>query len=156
MSHIGRPSPEYDGRTMNFTILAICAGAAFGLWALVMSLTGLRAGGVAFMLLAGTLAVVAPWYLLVRPAPFLAPGRDAWSAVLAGFAAACLNGIGMVFLPPLLDAPPAVVGTRILILNLTVVSVVAVWTVSFGGQGLTTSKIAGLGLAIAAVWLLGR
>jgi drug/metabolite transporter (DMT)-like permease len=141
---------------MNSTILTICAGAAFGVWALVMSLTGLRAGGVAFMLVAGTVAIVAPWYLLVRPEPFLAPGRDPWSAVLVGLAAACLNGIGMIFLPPLLDAPPAVVGTRMLILNVTVVSIVAVWTVSFGGQGLTTSKIAGLLLAVAAVWLLGR
>jgi drug/metabolite transporter (DMT)-like permease len=114
------------------------------------------AGGIAFALVAGTGAVIAPWYLLVRPGPFLAPGRDPWIALAAGLGAACLNGIGMIFLPALLDAPPAVVGTRMLILNVTVVGVVAVWSVGFRGQSLTPSKIAGVLLAIAAVWLLGR
>lgn len=141
---------------MNSTIPAICAGAAFALWSLLMSLTGLRAGAVVFMLLAGTFAVTAPWYLLIRPGPFLAPGRDPWIAIVAGLGAACLNGIGMVFLPSLLDAPPGVVGTRMLILNVAVVGVVAVWSVSFGGHTLTPSKIGGVVLAIAAVWLLGR
>jgi drug/metabolite transporter (DMT)-like permease len=121
-----------------------------------MSLTGLRAGGVAFALIAGTLLVVTPWFLLVRPEPWLAPGRDAWIAIVAGLGAACLNGIGMVFLPRLLDAAPAIVGTRMLILNVTVVSIVSVWSIAFGGQTLTPAKVAGLLLAIAAVFLLGR
>ncbi len=141
---------------MNTTILAICAGAAFGLWSLVMSLTGLRGGGVAFVLLAGTLLVTAPWFLLVRPEPFLAAGRSAPIAVFVGLAAACLNGIGMVLLPPLLEAPPAAVGTRILILNLTVVGVTALWSVTFGGHSLSVSKVSGMLLAILAVWLLSR
>jgi len=121
-----------------------------------MSLTGLRAGGVAFMLIAGTMLVITPWFLLARPEPWLAPGRDAWVAIVAGLGAACLNGIGMVFLPRLLDATPVIVGTRMLILNVTVVSIVSVWSVAFGGQSLTASKIAGLLLAVAAVLLLGR
>jgi len=141
---------------MHPTLVAICAGAAFGSWALVMSLTGLRAGGVAFALLAGTVLVVAPWFLMARPEPWLAPGRDAWIAIVAGLGAACLNGIGMVFLPRLLDATPAIVGTRMLILNVTVVSIVSVWSIAFGGQTLTPAKIAGLLLAVAAVWLPGR
>jgi hypothetical protein len=138
------------------TLLAVLAGASFGLWSLVMSLTGLRAGGVAFMLLAGTFAVTAPWFLLVRPGPFVAPGHQAWVALAAGLGAACLNGIGMICLPALLDAPPGVVGTRMLVLNLTVVGVVAAWTVAFGEQALTWSKMVGIALAIIAVWLLGR
>jgi hypothetical protein len=109
-----------------------------------MSLTGLRAGGVAFALIAGTLLVVTPWFLLVRPEPWLAPGRDAWIAIV------------MVFRPRLLDAAPAIVGTRMLILNVTVVSIVSVWSIAFGGQTLTPAKVAGLLLAIAAVFLLGR
>ncbi len=141
---------------MNATLLAVCAGAAFGSWSLVMSLTGLRAGGVAFALVAGTLLVVTPWFLLVRPEPWVAPGRDISIAVVVGLGAACLNGIGMVFLPRLLDAAPAIVGTRMLILNVTVVSIVAAWSIAFGGQTLTASKSAGVLLAIAAVWLLGR
>lgn len=141
---------------MHPTLLAICAGAAFGSWALLMSLTGLRAGGVAFALVAGTLLVVTPWFLLARPEPWIAPARDPWIALAAGLGAACLNGIGMVFLPPLLDASPAIVGTRMLILNVTVVSIVSVWSIAFGGQTLTTTKIAGVVLAIAAIWLLGR
>lgn len=141
---------------MHPTLVAVCAGAAFGSWALVMSLTGLRAGGVAFALVAGTLLMVTPWFLFVRPEPWLAPGRDAWIAAVAGLGAACLNGIGMVFLPRLLDAAPAIVGTRMLILNVTVVSIVSVWSIAFGGQTLSPSKMAGVLLAIAAVWLLGR
>ncbi len=141
---------------MNPTLLAILAGLAFGSWSLFMSLTGLRAGGVAFGLLAGTFAVTVPWFLLVRTDPFVAPGRDPWIAAIAGFGAACLNGIGMVVLPRLLDAAPAIVGTRMLILNVTVVTVVCVWNVSFGGQALTPSKIAGMAFAVAAVWMLGR
>ncbi len=141
--------------TMRATILAICAGAAFGLWSLVMSLTGLRGGGLAFVYLAATTLVITPWFLL-RPEPWIAPGRPAWIAVAAGLGAASLNGVGMVLLPTLLDAPPAVVGTRMLILNMTVVSLVAVWSVSFGWETLTGSKIAGLVLAVVAVWLLGR
>lgn len=121
-----------------------------------MSLTGLRAGGVAFALVAGTLLVITPWFLLVRPDPWLAPGRDAWIAIVAGLGAACLNGIGMVLLPRLLDAGPAIVGTRMLILNVSIVSIIAVWSIVFGGQTLSPSKIAGALLAIAAVWLLGR
>ncbi len=92
---------------MNPTVLAICAGAAFGSWSLLMSLTGLRAGGVAFALVAGTVLVVTPWFLLASPGPWLAPGRAAGLAIAAGIGAACLNGIGMVFLPRLLDAAPA-------------------------------------------------
>ncbi len=141
---------------MNSTFLAICAGLAFGSWSLFMSLTGLRAGGVVFGLLAGTFLVTAPWFLFVRTGPFIAAGRDPWMATLAGIGAACLNGIGMVVLPYLLDAPPVVVGTRMLILNVTVVTVVCIWNVSFGGQALTPSKIAGMAFAVAAVWLLGR
>jgi drug/metabolite transporter (DMT)-like permease len=121
-----------------------------------MSLTGLRAGGVAFALVAGTLLVVTPWFVVVRPEPWLAPGRDVGVAIVAGIGAACLNGIGMVFLPRLLEAAPATVGTRMLILNVTVVSVVAVWSIAFGGQTLTSSKVAGLALAGLAVYLLGR
>jgi hypothetical protein len=138
------------------TFLAILAGASFGLWSLVMSLTGLRAGGVTFMLLAGTFAVTAPWFLLVRPEPYFAPGRDPWVALAAGLGAACLNGVGMICLPLLLDARPDIVGTRMLIVNVTVVGIVAVWTIAFGEQALTTSKIAGIALAVIAVWLLGR
>jgi hypothetical protein len=138
------------------TLLAIVAGAAFGSWSLVMSLTGLRAGGVAFMLLGGTFAVTAPWFLLIRPSPFFAQGRDPWIALLAGLGAAALNGIGMICLPTLLEARPHIVGTRILILNLTVVGVVSAWTIAFGEQALTPSKIAGIALAVVAVWLLGR
>ncbi len=141
---------------MNSTLLAICAGAAFGSWSLFMSLTGLRSGGVAFALIAGTLLVVTPWFLIARPEPWLAPGRDMGPAVVAGLGAACLNGVGMVFLPRLLDAAPATVGTRMLILNLTVVSIVSVWSLAFGAQTLTVSKVAGLVLAVAAVVLLGR
>jgi hypothetical protein len=141
---------------MTSTIPAICAGAAFGLWSLLMSLTGLRGGGVVFALVAGTILVTTPWFLLVRAEPWLAPGRDPWIAIAAGIGAACLNGIGMVFLPHLIDAPPAVVGTRMLILNLTVASVVTVWSASFSAQALTPSRLAGLVLAVAAVWLLGR
>lgn len=141
---------------MLMTLLAALAGASFGLWALIMSLTGLRAGGVAFMLLAGTFAVTGPWFLLVRPGPFLSPGRDAWVALAAGLGAACLNGVGMICLPSLLDAPPEVVGTRMLVVNLTVVGVVAGWTIAFGEQALTWSKMLGVALAIIAVWLLGR
>ena len=141
---------------MNSTLLAICAGAAFGSWSLLMSLTGLRAGGVAFALVAGTLLVVTPWFLLVRPDPWVAPGRDAGIAIVAGLGAASLNGIGMIVLPRLLDAAPAIVGTRMLILNVTVVSIVAAWSLAFGGQTLTTSKVAGLVLAVGAVVLLGR
>lgn len=141
---------------MHPTLVAVCAGAAFGSWALIMSLTGLRAGGVAFALVAGTLLMVTPWFLFVRPEPWLAPGRDAWIAAVAGLGAGCLNGIGMVFLPRLLDAAPAIVGTRMLILNVTVVSIVSVWSIAFGGQTLSPSKMAGVLLAIAAVWLLGR
>ncbi len=141
---------------MSSTFLAICAGLAFGSWSLFMSLTGLRAGGVAFALLAGTFAVTVPWFLFVRADPFVAAGRDPWLAAIAGIAAACLNGIGMVVLPHLLDAPPAVVGTRMLILNVTVVTVVCIWNVSAGGQALTPSKIAGMAFAVAAVWMLGR
>ncbi len=141
---------------MNPTLLAICAGAAFGSWSLLMSLTGLRAGGVAFALVAGTILVVSPWFLIARPEPWLAPGRAAGLAIAAGVAAACLNGVGMVFLPRLLDAAPAVVGTRMLILNLTVVSIVAAWSLAFGWQALSASKVAGLVLAVVAVYLLGR
>jgi hypothetical protein len=141
---------------MNLTLLAIFAGAAFGLWSLLMSLTGLRAGGVVFMLLAGTILVTVPWFLLVRPGPWLDAGRDPRTAVAAGLGAACVNGIGMVLLPPLLDGPPGLVGTRVLVLNVAVVSVVAAWTISFGGEGLTASKVVGVVFAIAAVWLLGR
>jgi len=141
---------------MHPTLVAICAGAAFGSWSLLMSLTGLRAGGVAFALIAGTLLVVTPWFLLVRPEPWLAPGRDMWIAIVAGLGAACVNGIGMVFLPRLLDAAPAIVGTRMPILNVTVVSIVSVWSIAFGGQSLTPAKIVGLLLAVAAVFLLGR
>jgi drug/metabolite transporter (DMT)-like permease len=136
--------------------MAICAGAAFGSWSLLMSLTGLRSGGVAFALVAGTLLVVTPWFLLANSEPWLAPARDARFAILAGVGAACLNGVGMVFLPRLLDAPPAAVGTRMLILNVTVVSVIAIWSVAFGGQTLSASKLAGLLLAVAAIALLGR
>jgi len=121
-----------------------------------MSLTGLRAGGVAFVLTAGTMLIITPWFLMIRPEPWLAPGRDAWVAVVAGLGAACLNGIGMVVLPRLLDATPAIVGMRMLILNVTVVSIVSVWSIAFGGQTLTPAKIAGLVLAVAAVLLLGR
>jgi drug/metabolite transporter (DMT)-like permease len=121
-----------------------------------MSLTGLRGGGVAFMLLAGTLLVTAPWFLLIRPEPFLAAGRSAPIAILVGLGAACLNGIGMILLAPLLEAAPAAVGTRILILNLTVVGVTALWSVTFGGHSLSVSKVAGMLLAILAVWLLSR
>ncbi len=138
------------------TFLSILAGASFGLWSLLMSLTGLRAGGVAFALLAGTFALTAPWFLLVRPEPFVAPGRDAWIAAVAGFGAACLNGLGMICLPAILDAPADVVGTRMLILNLTVVGIVSAWTIAFGEQALTPSKVVGIVLAVAAVWLLGR
>ncbi len=141
---------------MNSTLLAILAGVSFGSWSLFLSLTGLRAGGVAFMLLAGTFLVTAPWFLLVRTYPFVAAGHDPWMATIGGLGAACLNGIGMVLLPPLLDAAPAVVGTRMLILNVTVVTVICAWNVSFGGQALTPSKIAGMALAVAAVWMLGR
>ena len=138
------------------TLLAILAGASFGLWSLVMSLTGLRAGGIAFMLLAGTLAVTGPWFLLIRPGPFLAAGHDTRAALAAGFCAACLNGVGMICLPALLDAAPEVVGTRMLVLNLAVVGVVAGWTIAFGEQALTWSKMLGIALAVIAVWLLGR
>lgn len=156
---VSGPSSAVGGiilRSMNTTLLAVCAGAAFGSWSLVMSLTGLRAGGVAFALVAGTVLVVTPWFLLVRPEPWLAPGRDAGIAIVAGLGAACLNGIGMIFLPRLLDAAPAIVGTRMLILNLTVVSIIAMWSIAFGGQTLTVSKIGGLVLAVVAVLLLGR
>jgi hypothetical protein len=132
------------------------AGVAFALWSLIMSLSGLRSGGIAMMLIAGTFAVTAPWYLVVRPAPFLMPGRSVVVAVVVGLGAACLNGLGMIFLPPLLDAPPGVVGTRILILNVTVVGVTAIWSITFGGQALTASKILGVLLAVGAVWLLSR
>ncbi len=141
---------------MNSTLLAILAGVSFGSWSLFMSLTGLRAGGVAFMLLAGTFLVTAPWFLLVRTYPFVAAGHDPWMATIGGLGAACLNGIGMVLLPPLLEAPPAIVGTRILIINLTVVFVSAVWSISFDGQTLNVSKIAGVVMAVVAVWLLSR
>ncbi len=141
---------------MNPTIPAICAGAAFALWSLVMSLSGLKSGGIAMMLLAGTFVVTAPWFFLIRPEPFLADGHSRMTALIVGLGAACLNGIGMVLLPALLDAPPAVVGMRILILNVTVVSVTALWTIAFGGQALPPAKLAGVALAIAAVWLLSR
>jgi hypothetical protein len=141
---------------MKATLLAIGAGASFGLWSLIMSLTGLRAGGIAMLLIAGTFAVTAPWYLLIRPEPLLMTGRSATAALLVGLGAACLNGLGMIFLPPLLDAPPAVVGTRILIMNLTIVTVAAAWSILYGGQALTASKVVGVGLAVAAVWLLSR
>lgn len=141
---------------MNTTLLAIGAGAAFGLWSLIMSVSGLRSGGVAMMLIAGTLLVTAPWFLWFRPEPFFIAGRDHASALVIGLGAACLNGIGMICLPPLLHAPPGVVGTRILILNLTVVSVTAGWNIAFGGQGLTTAKVVGIAMAIVAVWLLGK
>lgn len=141
---------------MSPTFLAICAGAAFALWSLIMSLSGLRAGGIAMILLAGTFMVTAPWFLLIRPEPFVAAGRSPATALLIGLGAAALNGIGMVCLPPLLSAPPGVVGTRILILNITVVGVTAMWSVVFGGQGLTLARIAGVALAVVAVWLLGR
>ncbi len=143
-------------RPMNPTLAAIGAGAGFGLWSLVMSLTGLRGGGVAFMLMAGTLLVTAPWFLLVRPEPFLAAGRNVPVALLVGLGAACLNGVGMVLLPPLLEAPPGAVGTRILILNLTVVGVTALWSVTLGGHSLSVSKVSGMLLAILAVWLLSK
>ncbi len=132
------------------------SGAGFALWSLVMSLSGLRGGGVAFMLLAGTIAVTAPWFLVIRPEPFLIGGRSVVTAILIGFGAACLNGIGMITLPPLLEAPPAVVGQRILILNLTIVTVTGAWMVGFGAAGLTVSKIAGFALAVGAVYLLSR
>ncbi|MGE5359631.1 MAG: hypothetical protein ACM3NQ_11485 [Bacteroidales bacterium] len=141
---------------MNATFAAICAGAGFGLWSLIMSLTGLRGGGVAFMLLAGTMLVIGPWFLVIRPEPFLVAGRSVPAALALGLGAACLNGIGMVLLPSLLEAPPPVVGTRILILNLTVVGVTAVWSVTLGGHALSVSKISGMLMAIAAVWLLSR
>ncbi len=141
---------------MNATIPAVCAGVAFALWSLVMSLSGLKSGGIAMMLLAGTFVVTAPWFFLVRPEPFLAAGRSPTTALVVGLGAACLNGIGMVLLPALLDAPPDVVGTRILILNVSVVSVTALWTIAFGGQALPPGRIAGVALAIVAVWLLSR
>ena len=59
-------------------------------------------------------------------------------------------------LPALLDAAPEVVGTRMLVLNLAVVGVVAGWTIAFGEQALTWSKMLGIALAVIAVWLLGR
>ncbi len=62
----------------------------------------------------------------------------------------------MVLLPAIIDAPPAVVGTRMLVLNLTVVTVVTIWSLAFGEQTLTPSKIVGMALAVAAVWMLGR
>jgi len=40
------------------------------------------------------------------------------------------------------------------ILNITVVSIVS--SIAFGGQTLTASNIAGLVLAVAAMWLLDR
>lgn len=112
---------------MTSTLLAIGAGVAFGLWSLVMSISGLRSGGVTMMLIAGTFLVTAPWFFWFRPEPFLIAGRSPATALLIGLGAACLNGVGMICLPPLLHAPPEVVGTRILILNVTVVSVTAVW-----------------------------
>ncbi len=140
---------------MKPTLFAICAGAGFALWSLVMSLTGLRGGGVVFMLLAGTLAITAPWFLVIRPEPFVV-GHNPLVAMLVGFGAACLNGIAMVFLPPLLEAPPHIVGQRILIVNLTIVSVTIAWSLGFGAHTLTPSKICGFVLAVAAVWLLSR
>jgi hypothetical protein len=141
---------------MNTTVAAIVAGAGFGLWALVMSLSGLRAGGVAFMMLAGTLLVTAPWYLIMRPDPFIEAGRSTFAALVIGLGAACLNGLGMIVLPSLLEAPPAVVGARILIINVTVVSVGAIWTMAFDGSAVNTSKVAGVVMALLAVWLLSR
>jgi hypothetical protein len=141
---------------MKATLLAIGAGVSFGLWSLIMSLSGLRSGGVSIVLIAGTFAVIAPWYFWVRPEPFLSAGVNAAVAVLIGLAAAALNGVGMILLPPLLEAPPAVVGTRILVMNLTIVTVATMWTLTYGGQSLTTPKVAGMGLAVAAVWLLSR
>ncbi|MFB3853910.1 MAG: hypothetical protein ACE148_08820 [Vicinamibacterales bacterium] len=141
---------------MNATFTAMGAGAAFGLWSLIMSLSGLRSGGVAMMLLAGTFAVTAPWYFLFRPEPFLLADRSLPVALVVGFFAACINGVGMVLLPRLLEAPPAVVGMRIMILNVSVVTVAAIWSITFGGQALTGTRVAGLLLAVAAVYLLSQ
>ena len=55
-----------------------------------------------------------------------------------------------------LNAYNSPVRAGMLILNVTVVSIVSVWSIVFGGQTLTASKIAGLLLAVAAVFLLGR
>ncbi len=65
---------RYDARCMNPTFLSIAGGVFFGLWTLVMSLTGLRAGGVAFVLVAGTLLVITPYFLSCAPRRGWRPG----------------------------------------------------------------------------------